>query len=139
MGITNRQLTSTRNGPLKAAVALQQARLLQSFDVTNLADAQNLLKAQEQTHPVDEALRVLPGEGQYGIRRGYFWMLVGDDDRVKPDRMVLRWLRAHGADLRSPAHAADLLSKISAHLTASGRPVSAWEVDHAIWLSQRRK
>ncbi|WP_433566807.1 hypothetical protein ACQP1O_17435 [Nocardia sp. CA-151230] len=33
------------------------------------------------------------------MRRGYRWMLVGNEDVIKPDRMVMRWLQVHGADL----------------------------------------
>jgi len=35
----------------------------------------------------------IPGDGAC---LGYLWMLVGDDNGIKPDRMVLRWLAAHG-------------------------------------------
>jgi hypothetical protein len=42
---------------------------------------------------LDRALAGVRGEGQSGVRRGYLWMLIGHDDLVKPDRVVLRWLQ----------------------------------------------
>jgi len=135
--VTNRQLTSTRNGARKAEVVRQQAMRLHDARVDTLADAQELLDDPARTEEVDRALVGLPGDGQYGIRRGYFWMLVGDESRVKPDRMVLRWLRAQGSEARDPATAAVVLREVADHLTASGRPTTPWEVDHAIWLSQK--
>ncbi|WP_139122994.1 hypothetical protein [Cellulosimicrobium cellulans] len=42
---------------------------------------------------ISARLRQIPGDG---VRTGYFWMLVGDDDTVKPDRMILRFLKRYG-------------------------------------------
>lgn len=124
--VTNRQLTSTRNGARKAEVVRQQAMRLHDAGVDTLADAQELLDDPARTEEVDRALVGLPGDGQYGIRRGYFWMLVGDESRVKPDRMVLRWLRAHGSEARDPATAAVVLREVADHLTASCTRQGRW-------------
>jgi hypothetical protein len=81
-------------------------------------------------------MRRVRGEGRYGIRRGYFWMLCGDDGRIKPDRMVLRWLAPHG--VRDPEVAQQLLIDVAAFLSQNGAAtVTPWEVDHAIWLAAR--
>jgi hypothetical protein len=136
--ITNDQLTSPRNGTLKAEVVRQHAERLHDANVDTLAEAQELLDDPARTEEVDHALRGLPGDGQYGVRRGHFWMLVGDESRVKPDRMVLRWLLGQGSEARDPASAAVLLRQVAERLTASGRPTTPWEVDHAIWLAQKK-
>ena len=135
--VTNHQLTSTRNGSPKAHVVLEHAVRLRGANVDTLAEAQELLNDPARAEVVDRTLRGLPGDGQHGIRRGYFWMLVGDDNQVKPDRMVLRWLHAQGSEVRSPATAAALLREVAESMSANGRPTSAWEVDHAIWLKQK--
>jgi hypothetical protein len=134
---TNRQLTSTRNGSPKAAVVREYALRLQAANIDTLADARELLNDPTGVEEVDRTLKGLPGDGQYGIRRGYLWMLVGDDNQVKPDRMILRWLHAQGSEPGSPAAAAELLREVAEYLSASGRPTSAWEVDHAIWQTQK--
>ncbi len=72
------------------------------------------------------------------MRRGYLWMLVGDEDTIKPDRMVLGgWLARHGADVNA-ATARTLLSELATEVSSVlGRRVTAWEIDHAIWTSAR--
>lgn len=86
---------------------------------------------------IDHALRKVPGEGAAGVRRGYRWMLVGDQQRVKPDRMVLRWLARIGFHVDVDG-ARSLLDQVSESLTDRlDRVVSPWEVDHAIWNAER--
>ncbi len=97
VAVTNRQRTSTRNGALKATVALAHAEVFHEHGVRTLTDTQGLLRDRARFEHLDAELRRLPGEGGAGIRRGYLWMLVGDDDLVKPDRMVLSALRHYGS------------------------------------------
>lgn len=133
----NRQRTSTRNGVTKAQAALSYARILVENGLHELGDVQRLAAEPALHSRVDRALSRVPGEGLHGIRRGYFWLLCGDDDQVKPDRMVLRWLAPHG--VTDPSTAKQLLVDVAARLSArSGAPVTPRAVDHAIWLAARR-
>ncbi|MFZ2178235.1 MAG: hypothetical protein WAW17_30270 [Rhodococcus sp. (in: high G+C Gram-positive bacteria)] len=135
--VKNRQNTSTRGGIRKADAALRYAAVLCEHEVTTVDDARTLLSDGDRLDVVEAALRQVPGEGGSGVRRGYLWMLIGDQDTVKPDRMVMRWLARHGADT-TPDSARGLLRDIARELSAgSGREVSAWEVDHAIWQAAR--
>ena len=135
----NRQRTSTRNGILKADAGLQYAKILAGQDITTLAAARDVLADAERLRAVETDLATVPGEGSAGVRRGYLWMLVGADDLIKPDRMVLRWLRHRGADV-DPAGARIVLKDIAEHLTRTqGHPVTAWEIDHAIWAVERAR
>jgi hypothetical protein len=132
----NRQRTSTRNGVTKAQAALSYARILVDNGIHELGDVQRLAADPALHARVDRALSRVPGEGLHGIRRGYFWLLCGDD-QVKPDRMVLRWLAPHG--VTDPSTAKQLLLDVAARLSArSGAPVTPRAVDHAIWLAARR-
>lgn len=83
---TNRHRTSTRGGILKADAALRHVAVFAEHGVTTLADAIELLANTDRFAIDDSALRRIPGEGGSGIRRGYLWMLVGNDDLIKPDR-----------------------------------------------------
>ncbi len=135
--LTNKQKTSTRSGIPKAEAALQHVREFRNAGVEDLFDLPALLSDPERFEALNDALRKIPGEGGFGVRRGYLWMLAGDDDLIKPDRMVLRWLAKHGADV-DPAAARDLIAAALPAVSAKlGHPVSAWEVDHAIWLAER--
>jgi hypothetical protein len=94
--LTNRQRTSPRGGIPKTEAALCYARILVSCHMPDLKHARQLLHTDTRWARVDAALATVAGDGTDGVRRGYFWMLIGDDDIVKPDRMVLRWLDRHG-------------------------------------------
>ena len=81
----------------KAEAALRYARILVDHGVHELDDARRMLDTPELLSPIDRALSRVPGEGQHGIRRGYFWLLCGDEDRVKPSRRLVQWLAERGA------------------------------------------
>ncbi len=64
-------------------------------------------------------------------------MLIGDENTVKPNRMLLHWLACHGVKVTA-AEARIVLRDIAQQLSAMmGRQVTPWEVDHAIWLAAR--
>lgn len=135
--ITNGQRTSTRSGITKAEASIRYAQVLSSHHVTTLVEATALLSREADLSAVESALAEIPGDGQHGIRRGYLWMLVGDDYRIKPDRMVLKWFVRLGLPL-SPGRARDYI-RAAAPVCAErmGRSVTPWEIDHAIWLASR--
>jgi len=83
---------------------------------------------------VTEQLRRIPGDG---ARLGYLWMLVGDDNGIKPDRMVLRWLAVHGTHVSAP-EAGKVLRRIATELSdRSSTTITPWMVDHAVWNAAR--
>ena len=64
-------------------------------------------------------------------------MLIGQDDLIKPDRMVLRWFKKYGVVV-DPAGARDLIAAlVPAVSTRLKRNVTAWEIDHALWSAGR--
>ncbi|MFD4268184.1 hypothetical protein [Rhodococcus sp. NPDC058481] len=133
----NRQNTSTRGGIRKADATLRYAAILRDYGVQTIQDARAVLTDLPRLDAVETALRAVPGEGSSGVRRGYLWMLIGDQQTVKPDRMVLRWLARHGAAVTADT-ARTLLEDIARQLSATtGRQVSPWEVDHAVWRAAR--
>ena len=137
VGVTNSQRTSPRGGVLKADAARAHARAFVDHGVHDLRDVDALMADHDRFAHLDATLAALPGEGSHGLRRGYLWMLAGDDDRVKPDRRVLRWLVQHGVAPDLPTTGL-LLRLVAKRLTDSGRPTTAWEVDHAIWRDAAR-
>lgn len=138
-GMTNRQRTSTRGGIAKAEAVLRHFAVFREHKVDTLQDAMALFSDAEQFVRVDDALRSIPGEGGYGVRRNYLWMLIGRDDLIKPDRMVLRWLARQGVQT-DPAGARDIIAAVVPLVSARLiRTVTAWEIDHALWLAGRKK
>ena len=135
--MTNNQRTSTRAGITKAEAALCYAKVFNRFDVTTLRDAVALLDDQQRLEQLDTKLRAVRGDGQHGIRRGYLWMLIGQDDAIKPDRMVVRWLTKFGVP-SDPAVAREYIAAAASEISKEpSRAVTPWEIDHAIWDHQR--
>lgn len=135
--ITNRQRTSSRGGIPKTEAALRYARILVNHHVADLGQAEQVLLEETQLAQLDAALTAVPGDGAHGVRRGYLWMLCGNDDVIKPDRMVLRWLARHGEQVDAN-RAREVVSQVARQLTQRlGRPVTPWMVDHAIWEAER--
>ncbi|MDJ0403225.1 hypothetical protein QNA23_07025 [Rhodococcus erythropolis] len=135
---TNKQRTSTRGGITKAQAVLEHGQALQKHGVETIDQAQLLFENPGHFRAVNADLRHIKGEGAHGIRRSYFWMLVGDHDRVKPDRMVLRWFKHHGHTF-NPAEAAETIAVVVDRINSEvpARKLTAWEVDHALWKSGR--
>ena len=134
---TNWQNTSTRGGIRKADAVLRHIHVFRAHGVASLADAIALFGDEERFAAVNKDLRAIPGEGAHAVRRGYLWMLIGQDDLIKPDRMVLRWFKKHGV-LVEPVGARDLIAAlVPAVSTRLKRKVTAWEIDHALWSTGR--
>ena len=137
--LTNLQRTSTRSGILKSEAVLQHCRIFRQHGIETLEQAIALVEDDSRLTLVDKALRAIPGEGSYGIRRNYLWMMLGNDDLIKPDRMVLRWLESQGVQT-DPDGARSIIDSLASKVELpGGRRPTAWEIDHAIWLTTRAK
>ncbi len=137
--LTNLQRTSTRNGILKSEAVLRHCRIFRDHEIGTLEQAIALIKDDSRFAMVDKALRSIPGEGSYGIRRSYLWMMLGNDDLIKPDRMVLRWLEGQGVTTDPEGARSIIASLVSKIELPGGRRLTPWEIDHAIWLTTRAK
>ncbi|WP_064257468.1 hypothetical protein RBB84_22520 [Rhodococcus sp. D-6] len=67
----NRQRTSPRRDILKAEAVLQYATILHEQEIRTLDDARVLLDDPQGLDMVETALRAVPGDGGFGVRRGY--------------------------------------------------------------------
>jgi hypothetical protein len=128
--LANRGRTSTRGGILKADDAIRYAEILTNAEIRRLDDVSDLLANPIALAAVEKVLRTVPGHGN-GARLSYLWMLTGDDQNIKPDRMVLRWLASHLGRAVSVPEARALLPQIANHLGCT-----PWELDNAIWRRQ---
>jgi hypothetical protein len=135
--LTNWQNTSTRGGIRKADAVLRHVHVFREHGVTGLADGIALFGDEKMFAAVNAGLRAIPGEGAHAVRRDYLWMLIGQDDLIKPDRMVLRWFKHHGVVV-DPIGARDLIATLVPAVSARFKhTVTAWEIDHALWLAGR--
>lgn len=131
--LRSRTRTSTRNGVLKSTAAKHIAETLIDAGVERLEDVPRILSDLEQATALELNLSHIKGAGTAGIRTSYLWMLAGDDDHVKPDRHVLRWLTDVTRRPVSVLSARHLLVAVAHTLGCS-----AWSIDHAIWTYMAR-
>lgn len=83
----NRQRTSSRSGIHKAEAVLLYCRASLEAGINSYIDFD-----QERREYAEAMILGLPGQSS-GIAFDYFMMLAGDDNLIKPDRMVQRYVR----------------------------------------------
>lgn len=129
----NRQRTSPRGGILKAEAVLRYCRALQSHGVETLQD---MLRAAGNAD-LRRTIAMIPGHSS-GISWNYLLMLCGDVNRIKPDRMVVRFVA--DALHREVTHpdAERLVCAAAACLRAEHPSLTPRRLDSLIWQYQAR-
>ena len=129
----NRQRTSAKSGILKADAVRLFAAALREAKIESFADLT------PSSIELAEALVLnLPGQSS-GISFDYFQMLAGNDNLVKPDRMVQRYV-AHAVGMPSdpsPRLTGALVRLAARELSSRGHDWSPLSLDYAIWVRQR--
>lgn len=129
----NRQRTSTHNGILKADAVYRVSKLLHDFQVEFLQDVQRILGDPD----FEAKFQSIPGQTS-GISLRYFYMLVGSEDFIKPDRMIARFLEAatHRTMTATEMHA--VLVGVVKLLSTDHPQLTPRRLDHMIWSYQRQ-
>jgi hypothetical protein len=130
----NRQRTSSRSGILKAEAVLLYCRTLIKAGINDFPDLDV-----ERREYAEAIILGLPGQSS-GIAFDYFMVLAGDDNLIKPDRMVQRYV-AHALDLDSvpqPRQAAILVRLAAKELRTRGQLWTPLSLDNAIWRHQSK-
>jgi len=127
----SRQRTSSRNGVLKSEAVYQAALMMQRRRVETLTDFRD-----QNDEELEREFRAIRGQGS-GISWSYLCMLAGDDNGVKPDRMIQRFVadalgREVGSDMSR-----DLLVRSAKTLSTRGTLLTPRTLDYAIWEYQR--
>lgn len=128
----NRQRTSARNGILKAEAVYQFALALRTHGIEYLQDVSNSI----DNVALEQNILAIAGQ-RSGISLGYFRMLAGSEEFIKPDRMVLRFIySALGRDV-SLSEAQFLLKATADKLKSKYPHLTARLLDHQVWKFQR--
>lgn len=132
----NRQRTSTQNGILKAEAVGRFMQVLAKYKVDYLQDMERIWDDSR----FEEEIKGIPGQ-RSGISLQYFFMLAGNDDLIKPDRMIMRFLErvfpGRSFDEKQATEALQVASKL---LKANhGLEVSPRALDHLIWRVERKR
>ena len=132
--LANRQRTSTKNGIMKSEAALRFAQVLKHHKVEYFQDVEKIQGKED----FENAIMEIPGQ-HTGITVRYFYMLAGSDDFVKPDRMILGFLRDQLGEKLSQDEAQRILSEVSNVLKSEYPHLTTKTLDHHIWRYQRQQ
>lgn len=124
----NRQRTSTSNGILKTDAVLRFAKVLKKFNIEYLQDIQKIINNDE----FEEEIKKIP-EQKSGISLTYFFMLAGNSDFIKPDRMIIRFLESALYRKVQLDEAQELLRDASKILKVQYKDMTPRILDHQIW------
>jgi hypothetical protein len=129
----NRQRTSSKSGILKAEAVFKFCKVLQRLGIETFADALGSGLRQD----LRLAIKGISGQGS-GVSYDYFLILVGHEDAVKPDRMVMRFV-ANALGVRDlPLEvSAELVREASKSLRPEFPELTPRLLDNKIWKFQR--
>lgn len=130
----NKQRTSTRNGILKAEAAYRFARVVQQFGVEYLQDVEKIMGNEF----FEAKTAKIPGQSS-GLSTRYFYMLVGDENFIKPDRMIRRFIYSAIHKELSFDECQEILITAHAELVQEYPKLTPRSLDHQIWLYQREQ
>jgi hypothetical protein len=134
MVLANRQRTSTKSGIMKSEAALRFAQVLKLHKVEYFQDVEKIQGKED----FENAVKAIPGQ-RTGITVRYFYMLAGSDDFVKPDRMILGFLKDQLGERLSQDEAQGILSEASDALKPQYPHLTTKTLDHHIWRYQRQQ
>lgn len=130
----DRHRTSSVSGILKAEAVSLFCKALSSAGVKRFAD----LLDGERAETARKRIALIAGQGS-GISWGYFLMLAGDDRKVKPDRMVMRFMEEALGEKTTPAEAEMLVVAAADAIAAGGVSMTPRQLDYIIWDYQSNK
>jgi len=129
----NNQRTSSTNGILKSEAVVHFLKILKEFNVEFFQDVDEVL----DRNGFESAIKNIKGQSS-GISLKYFYMLAGNEDLIKPDRMIFRFLKAATGKEFNQAEAQKILFDTAIELSKRlNRKVSASYLDNKIWTYQR--
>lgn len=126
----NRQRTSPKNGILKAEAVVLFLKELSNEGINYFQDLENLSDNFEQR------VKLIKGQ-KSGLSLDYFYMLAGNDNLIKPDRMVIRFIVNIIGKPISQNDCQAILTKVCIELGDREIKISPRELDNAIWNYQR--
>lgn len=126
--LKNKQRTSPRNGILKAEAVYKFCAILQKYGIEYLQDVKKLYDNKE----FELEIKGIQGQ-KSGISLVYFYMLAGEDNWVKPDRMIIRFLESVLKRKIKIDDAQNLLELTSRQLANKFPDITPRLLDYQIW------
>ena len=130
--VHNRQRTSSRNGILKAEACELVAKVFESHGINTLSDFNNY----DNKDALDKDILAVHGQSS-GVMLRYLYMLSGDDKRIKPDRMIQRFVEGFDPLIKNHDELQELVSRASEVLKSNYPSMTPRFLDHIIWEYQK--
>ena len=127
----NRQRTSSINGILKAEAVKLFAETLITHGINYFQEMHNA----HDNADFENEIRSIPGQNS-GISLRYFLMLSGDDNLIKPDRWIIRFVSKALARMVEENEAVVCLQGVSAMLSADLPHMTPRLLDNIIWQNR---
>lgn len=130
----NRQRTSSRNGILKAEAVRHFSQVLHDAGILYFQD----LSGYMHDEYLKNTIKQIPGQ-RSGVSLSYFFMLAGNEDLIKPDRMVIRFIESVIGRAVGIIEAQILLNEVCQYLRFDFPDLTLRKLDYAIWDYQRKQ
>lgn len=131
----NSQRTSTKNGILKAEACKISNELLVEHKIFEYKD----LSKVDQVCEFERDFKTIPGQ-RSGISFKYFMMLTVDDNQIKPDRHVIRFLEGVLERKVCISEAESIIkAQVEPIRSILENDISLLQIDSAIWRHMRDK
>lgn len=131
----NKCRTSTRNGILKSEAVKLFCEVLKNYQVNYFEDLEKIIG----NTSFENDIQKIPGQ-KSGISTNYFYMLSGDDNFIKPDRMILRFVEScTGITTLKTDEATKLILEAHKKLVTKYPLLTPRGLDHEIWKYQKEK
>jgi hypothetical protein len=129
----NKCRTSSRNGILKSEAVQRFSEILRKFEVNYFQDIAHLIG----DVGFENAIKQIPGQGS-GISTSYFYMLAGDEEFIKPNRMIIRFIKTCvGRTGVKTDEATKLVKEAHQKLKHDFLYLTLRQLDHEIWKYQK--
>jgi hypothetical protein len=130
----NRSVTSGRK---KAEILLELLEVFDRLQIQTFQDIQGWLNQPVQQKKLINAITSIHGIGEATYR--YFLMLSGDEQMVKPDTMILRFIKSAINENVNEAEAVSLIQAVSRQLLPQYPRLNPRLLDYIIWSWQREQ
>jgi hypothetical protein len=119
---------------LKSEAVLRFSQVLQSFGVEYLQDVGKIIG----DPAFEQQIQNVPGQAS-GISLRYFYMLVGTDSFIKPDRMIVRFIQTAINKTFSVQQSHDSIVGACKLLAVKQPNLTPRLLDNLIWRYQRAR
>lgn len=128
----NRQRTSTKNGILKSEAVFNFSKVIFDHGVDFFQDLEKIIGKEI----FENDIKKIKGQSS-GISLKYFYMLIGEYQHIKPDRMIMRFIQSITGKNPNALECQMLITSACDILKKRYPQLSPMLLDNQIWLYQR--